>query len=185
VNKKSFISVAITLALICLVWIILTPIFFPNTQADAVGTAPHRGFYAPVFSLNTPQGEAHSLSSYQDRPVLIFFWASHCSICKSVMPGLEAVYQDYAQQGFEILAINTTNQDHLSAAEAYFQSQGYTFTMLVDQDGSVSDQYQIHAVPTSVIVNPDGKISDLIIGSGISEGFLRAHLDTLFTKGGQ
>ena len=101
------------------------------------------------------------------------------------MPGLEAVYQDYAQQGFEILAINATNQDYLSAAEAYFQSQGYTFTMLVDQDGSVSDQYQIHAVPTSIIVNPEGKISDVIIGSGISEGFLRAHLDTLFTKGGQ
>lgn len=181
-NKKKFIRIAIILAILSLVWVILTPILFPDTQADAVQTAAHRGFYAPNFTLQTPQGVTHTLADYQGSPVLVFFWASWCSVCKSAMPGLEAVYQEYSPQGFRILAVNTTNQDTLSAAEAYFQSQRYTFTMLLDQDGAVADLYRMRAVPTSVLIDPEGRVTDVIIGSGISAGFLRARLDTLFIK---
>jgi peroxiredoxin len=183
VNKQNFIRIAVTVALLSLVWVILTPVFFPNTQTDAAQSAPHRGFYAPAFTLMTPEGETHALADYQNNPVLVFFWASWCSVCKSAMPGLEAVYQDFAPQGFRILAVNTTNQDTLTAAEAYFQSQGYSFTMLLDRDGTAANLYRMRAVPTSVLIDTEGKVTDVIIGSGISEGFLRARLVTLFEKG--
>jgi thiol-disulfide isomerase/thioredoxin len=181
-KKKRFLSAAFLLILLSLVWITLTPVFFPNTQADAAQTAVHRGFYAPDFTLETPQGVTHTLADYQGKPVLVFFWASWCSVCKSAMPGLEAVYQDYSPQGFRILAVNTTNQDTLSTAEAYFQSQRYAFTMLLDQDGAVADLYRMRAVPTSVLIDPEGRVTDVIIGSGISEGFLRARLESLLMK---
>ena len=99
------------------------------------------------------------------------------------MPGLEAVYRDCAPQGFSILAVNTTNQDNLSEAKAYFQSQAYTFTMLLDPDGAVANAYQMRAFPTSILVDSDGKILDVIIGSGLTEGFLRIQLESLFTQG--
>lgn len=182
-NKRKFIQISITLAILSLAWVILTPIFFPEIQADAIQTAAHPGFFAPTFTLETPQGAAHSLADYQGNPVLVFFWASWCSVCKSAMPGLEAVYQEFAQQGFRILAVNTANQDSRSAAEAYFQSQGYTYTMLLDQDGTTADLYRMRAVPTSVLIDPEGKVVDVIIGSGISAGFLRARLGNLFSEG--
>lgn len=182
-KKKQFIIVAITLAILSLVWIILTPILFPVAQADAAQTAPHRGFYAPDFTLQSPQGETHTLSDYQGSPVLVFFWASWCSVCRSAMPGLEAVYQDLSPQGFTILAVNT--QDTLSAGVDYFRSQGYTYTLLLDRDGAVANEYRMHAVPTSVLIGPDGKVTDVIIGSGISQGFLQARLADLFAEGAQ
>jgi len=182
VKKKQFIIIAVSLFLLSLVWVILTPVLFPSQQADASQTAPHRGFYAPPFTLETPQGLRYSLEAFQGQPVLIFFWASWCSVCKSTMPGLETVYQDFAEQGFEILAINTTTQDSLSEAVRYFQTQGYSFTMLLDQDGTVSAEYRMRAVPTSVLVGPDGKVTDVIIGSGVNEGFLRARLNDLMIE---
>lgn len=158
----------------------MTPILFPSVQADTNTFAVHKGFQAPNFTLKTPDDQTLSLSDYEGQPVLVFFWASWCSVCKRTMPELQSVYEDFAPRGFEILAINTSFQDTLSNAINYFQSQGYTFTMLLDLDGILSRDYQLHAVPLSVLINPDGEIVDVIIGSGMSESYLRAQLNNIF-----
>jgi peroxiredoxin len=178
-NKKTFIGFSITVCLLSLAWICLTPIFLTNHSPGGKTPAPHEGFYAPGFSLETSQGRTVNLSDYQGHPVLIFLWASWCSVCKATMPGLQSVYEDYAKDGFEILAVHLTYQDALTTAQPYFESQGYTFTMLLDKDGAVAKNYQIHALPTSVLVAPDGIIMDVIIGSGMSEGFLRSRLNDI------
>jgi len=184
-NKKHFITIALLITSLSLAWILLSPVFFPAAEADASRSAPHQGFYAPLFALETPQGERHALEDYQGQPVLVFFWASWCSVCKSAMPGLESVYQDFGPQGFTILAVNTTTQDILSSAVNEFASRRYTYTMLLDQDGTVANLYRMRAVPTSVLVGPDGRVTDVVIGSGISEGFLRARLSQLLAEGSE
>jgi peroxiredoxin len=181
-TKKTFIIIASTSIILSLIWILLSPVLYPEVEADPGTTAVHKGFQAPDFGLKTPSGETLSLSDYKGQPVLVFFWASWCSVCKRTMPDLEKVYPDFASRGFEILAVNTTYQDILSNAEAYFQSQEYSFPMLLDQDGRVSEVYHLHAVPLSVLIAPDGKVLDVIIGSGMSEGYLRASLENLFDE---
>ena len=180
-RKKQFIGIAISLLLLSLSWMILTPVLFTNAQAEAEITAPHPGFTAPGFTLSTLEGETRSLADYRGQPVLVFLWASWCSVCKATMPGLQTVYEAYSPEGFEILAINTTFQDTQPSAINYFQSQGYTYPMLFDQDGSVAREYQLHALPTAVLVAPNGSVLDVIIGSGLSEGFLRARLDDILS----
>jgi peroxiredoxin len=143
---------------------------------DFVVEAAHPGFSAPRFTLETIEGELLSLNDIEDQPVLVFFWASWCSVCKRTMPGLQSVYEDYKSSGFEILAINTAYQDSLTAASAYYITQGYTFPFLIDRDGAVSQAYQTHALPTSVLVGPDGKVIDVVIGAGMSEGYLRSQI---------
>lgn len=175
-KKKNFLITGILITLMSLSWIILTPVLFPSVEANSENAAPHRGFLAPGFTLQSPSGEEISLADYEDQPVLVFFWASWCSVCNRTMPGLQAVYEDYGTRGFEILAINTTYQDTLSSAINTFQSQGYTFKMLLDRDGMISKEYRVNALPTSILISPDGKVNEVIIGSGMSEGYLRAYL---------
>lgn len=182
-NKKSFLIIVSSTILFSLTWILLTPVLFPGNGVDADTAAVHKGFQAPDFTLETPSREALTLSNYEGQPVLVFFWASWCSVCKRTMPGLESVYQDFAPLGFEILAINTTYQDTLLSADNYFTNQGYSFPMLLDKSGDVSQTYRLNAIPLSVLVNPDGEIFDVIIGSGMSEGYLRAYLDDVFVEG--
>ncbi len=180
-KKKTFILLALLTISLSLVWVGLTPLLFQNVGAESQSAAAHPGFLAPEFTLGTPMGEPISLSDYEGQPVLVFFWASWCSVCKSTMPGLQQVYDVYKPQGFEILAVNTAYQDTLSTAINYFQSQGYTYKFLLDQDGRVARDYQLYALPTSVLVAADGTVLDVVIGSGLSEGFLRARLNTLFS----
>lgn len=182
-KKTQFTVFSLLITIIGLGWMLTTPVLFPAVEADASGTAAHPGFIAPGFALDTPLGNTTKLSDFEGSPVLVFFWASWCSICRSAMPGLEAVYQDFASQGFTILAINTTNQDTLSTALSYFDAQGYTFPLLLDHNGSVANLYRLRAVPTSILIGSDGIITDVVYGSGISAGFLRARLADLLSQG--
>ena len=179
-KKRSFIGLSATIVILSLVWILLTPVLFPTNASNLDTTAPHPGFMAPDFTLSTPKEEIRSLSDYQGQPVLVFLWASWCSVCKKTMPGLQSVYEDYTSKGFEILAVNTTFQDTQTTAISIFQTEGYTYQLLLDQEGWVSQAYSLYALPTAILVSSDGRVLDVVIGSGISEGYLRSHLDKIF-----
>lgn len=178
-KKLTFIVTATVIILASLLWTILAPTLFPVSQAESRLAAPHPGFTAPPFTLQTPDGRSLSLADYSGEPVLIFFWASWCSVCKSTMPGLQQVYEDQESDQFEILAVNATSQDTLTNAITYFQAQNYTFPMLLDQDGELAETYQLRALPTAILVGPDGTIRDVVIGSGLSQGYLQASLSDL------
>lgn len=178
-NKKTFIIIAICVLLVSLTWFVLTPLLFPSASGESAIAAPHPGFSAPDFSLHTPEGQIMSLSDYKGQPVLIIFWASWCSVCKRTMPGLQAVYNDYISLGFEVLAINTTYQDSYVNAINYFDEQNYTFPFLIDDDGVTAMNYKIHALPTSILVNPEGDVVDVIIGAGLSDILLRSQIDQI------
>ncbi len=180
-NKKTFISIALTMVITGLAWTLLTPVLFPTALAGSEAV-PHPGFKAPDFSLQRPAGENVTLSELQGDPVLVFLWASWCSICKATMPDLEAVYQDYQSQGFRILAVNVAYQDDQNAAEAYFNSMSYSYTMLLDLDGSVAKKYRVHALPTAVLVAPDGTVTKVVIGGGLNRATLSAMLETYTQK---
>ena len=182
-NKKTFIGISIIIIALSLIWTILTPVLFPGVQAADQPSAAHPGFTAPDFTLETPDGDMISLSDYRDQPVLVFLWASWCSVCKATLPGLQSVYEDYSSQGFEILAVNMTTQDTLPTAISYFQSQGYTFPMLIDAKGAVAKDYQMHALPTSILIDTDGTVLEVIVGSGMNGSALRASLEQLLSIG--
>lgn len=99
------------------------------------------------------------------------------------MPDLEAVYQDYHSAGFRILAVNVAYQDDQRAAEAYFNTMDYSYTMLLDLDGAVAEQYRVHALPTSVLVSPDGTVTEVVIGGGLTRGTLSALLESYTREG--
>ena len=181
-HKRTYIVIATLVVLVSLLWMILTPVYFPGVQAESAQAA-HKGFQAPDFTLQTPGGQNVTLSDYRGKPVLVFLWASWCTVCKATMPDLEPVYQSYAPQGFEILAVNTTAQDVATSAVTYFQEQNYSFPMLLDPEGAVSRQYGMRAVPTSVLIGPDGVVQDVVIGAGMSAGELQAWLDDVLVSG--
>ncbi len=178
-TPKKFIIIGIILITISLTWIILSPIVLPFAE-NSVEVGAYPGFLAPDFSLETPEGEWVSLAEQEGQPVLVFFWASWCSICKAAMTNLEQTYQTYQAQGFQILAVNVTSQDDLSAAETYFSSSGYTYTMLLDKTGNVAADYQVRAFPTAILIDQNGIVVDVTIGGGLNPTVLGAALNRLF-----
>ena len=115
------------------------------------------------FSLKTLTGETQSLSSFQGKVVFLNFWATWCGPCRIEMPSMEALYDRYKEKGLEILAVNCGEgqRDVLT----FMRDNGLSFPALLDGDGRVSNSYGIQAIPTSFIIDREGKIVSRLVGS--------------------
>ncbi len=162
-------------------WIVFTP---PAQNAVTGGRmpAPQQGFLAPDFALQDAAGQTVQLSDQRGKPVLVNLWASWCPPCKAEMPAMQKVYDEYAAQGFTILAVNTTYQDDAAGARSFADSLGLTFPILYDLDGNVARQYQVRSMPTSFFVDAQGMVRRVVIGGPMSEALLRAEIEQLMRE---
>jgi cytochrome c biogenesis protein CcmG, thiol:disulfide interchange protein DsbE len=153
----------------------------PAASSSAAGLpAPRQGFLAPDFTLATRDGKKASLSDFQGKVVLINFWASWCPPCEAEMPSLQAAYQAYGNQGFTVLAIDSTgDQDEVNAASQFAVTHNLDFPMLYDVSGETSQLYQVQALPTSFFVDHHGKIAWVVVGGPMADALIRSHVEAL------
>lgn len=122
------------------------------------------GFLAPEFKLRTLSGVDAALSDYRGKIVLINFWATWCGPCKAEMPSMQALYNDYPREDFEILAVSI-DIDPRAPVRQFIKDFGFTFPVLLDDTFAVNDQYQIRVVPTSVVVDRKGVVQHRLLGA--------------------
>jgi peroxiredoxin len=115
---------------------------------------------APDFGLRAVNGDTISLKDYRGQVVLLNFWATWCPPCKAEMPDLEALYREHgAARGFAVLGINM--QEEVGVVRAFAERQGVTFPLLLDTDGEVATrQFAIRSLPTTLIIDREGRIRD-------------------------
>lgn len=117
---------------------------------------------APDFSLQSLDGSTVRLSDLKGQVVLINFWATWCAPCREEMPLLDAIYQKYNRLGVELLGINV--EDDASGARKYLNETPVTFPILFDPDGRVSKQYQVKAMPSTILVDRHGNVRHIHYG---------------------
>lgn len=155
-------------------WIILSA----DTGAGiSAGSAPQTGFLAPDFTLKTAQGETYTLSDQKGQAVLVNIWATWCPPCEAEMPAIEKMYQEYKEQGFVVLAVNSTFQDDPFDITPFAEEHGLTFPILLDETGDISRSYQVRSLPSSFFIDQQGIITEVVIGGPMSEALLRARIE--------
>ncbi len=153
-------------------------------EAERLGAldplAPKVGQPAPDFALWSLDGQTVRLSELRGRVVLINFWATWCGPCRGEMPEIEAVYREFKDQGFVVLAINEENvslDEARTLARDFRDELDLTFPILLDgPDGQVFRQYRLYGLPSSLIVDKDGVIRTVRFGP-LNRDFLRAKLE--------
>ncbi len=122
------------------------------------------GDIAPDFSLKKLGGGRSSLSDYRGTVVLVNFWATWCGPCKAEMPSMEALYQQFKREDFEILAISIDINKETEVT-TFIRDFGFTFPVLLDDQFTVNDHYQVRVVPTTVVVDRNGIITHRLLGA--------------------
>jgi cytochrome c biogenesis protein CcmG, thiol:disulfide interchange protein DsbE len=120
---------------------------------------------APDFILTAIDGSQVKLSDLRGKVVLLNFWATWCPPCKAEMPDLNALHQQYgSQRGFMVIAIDA-GDDSPEAVKAFAQQYGLDFPLLLDPGDQVSDGlYTVRALPTSLLIDRQGKIHSQWLG---------------------
>ncbi|MGF2616280.1 redoxin domain-containing protein [Rossellomorea vietnamensis] len=137
------------------------------------------GELAPDFTLATIDGKSVSLSDYKGQKVILNFWATWCPPCKAEMPHMQKFYEENKDNGIEIVAVNLTNMDEgKPAIEQFVQDYELTFPVPLDEEGDIGMQYQAFTIPTSYVIDTEGKIAKKIIGP-MDENMMKSLIDAV------
>ena len=112
---------------------------------------------AEDFTLTTLQGEQVSLSDYKGKIVILNFWVTWCEPCKEEMPYLQSFSEEHPDVA--VLAINLTSMDlGIDIVKQFVEVFGLTFPILLDEADVVGKQYNIITIPTSYIIDREGRV---------------------------
>lgn len=115
------------------------------------------------FTLPLLSGGRAALSSFRGKVVLLNFWATWCPPCRSEMPSMEVLYKRLNSKGLEILAVDSG--EDAATVQQFIRENSHTFPVLLDSDNKVSSQYGIRAIPTTYIIDREGKIIGVVRGA--------------------
>ena len=119
---------------------------------------------APDFVIENLRGGDTGLADYKGKIVLLNFWATWCMPCRAEMPSMETLWQKYKETDFVIVAISI-DEGSKKRVETFTEMFDLSFPILLDPESKVSDLYKVSNMPTSFLIDHNGKIISRIVGS--------------------
>ena len=107
------------------------------------------------FVLADLHGKKWALKDLRGTVVLVNFWATWCSPCRSEMPDLEALYKQFKDEGFVVLSIS---DEDATKVNAFIDEYRFTYPILLDPGRKINDLFNIEGIPKSFVYDRDGKL---------------------------
>ena len=132
---------------------------------------------APDFELPNLQGSTTKLSSLRGKYVVLDFWGSWCVWCIRGIPSMKEAYTKYKDK-MEILGVDCRDtEDKWKAAVDEHQLPWLQVRCPDEKLQTIADQYGIEGFPTKVVIDPQGKIINTVVGE---DPAFYTYLDGLF-----
>ncbi|MFZ5538396.1 MAG: peroxiredoxin family protein [Pseudomonadota bacterium] len=122
---------------------------------------------APDFTLPAIGGTNLRLQEQRGRVVMVNFWATWCGPCRVEMPHLNRLYEKYRGSGFVLFGVNIDEEPRKAADLA--SKLGLRFPVLFDVEKKVSRLYDLSAMPSTVLIDRDGRVR--YIHRGYRDGY--------------
>ena len=118
---------------------------------------------AADFNLPDMDGKRHRLADYRGKVVVLNFWATWCPPCREELPSMEKAHRLLAGEDVRIVAINVG--EDADTVFTFTADYPMSYDVLLDTDSSVIRQYPVIGLPTTLIIDPRGRIVYRAVGS--------------------
>ena len=153
----------------------------PEDPAAPEETEPPK-VEAPDFTVENANGEEVKLSDYVGKPIVLNFWASWCSPCKSEMPEFNAAWEELEGE-VQFLMVNMTDgsRETVDTAKEYVEGEGFTFPVLFDTNSEAAIAYGAYSLPTTYFIDAEGYLVARAVGA-IDGETLQKGLDLIYSQ---
>jgi len=131
-------------------------VLLPGEQGQSL-----TGSRAWRFTLKALDGERTELTEARGKVVVLDFWATWCPPCRKELPVIEKLSADFADK---VLFYGVNDEDP-GTVKDFIKKNQYHMTVLVDNNKEVHRRYGVSAIPTLLIIDKQGIIRKLFVGS--------------------
>lgn len=133
-----------------------------STGAHAAGFEARAAKPAPTMKARDLSGATKTLADYRGKVVLLNFWASWCPPCLREMPSMERLRVKMKGQPIEIVAL--ASAESAGDVKAFLSKMQLGFPILLDPDGSNTKRWKVFALPTSFLLDAQGRVRYVLTG---------------------
>lgn len=159
--------------------LLLSVILSLSILFTAAASAVSEGDLAPDFTLPTLDGrESKSLSASHGKVRYLDFWASWCIACRVSIPEMIVLQQELGEERLAVIAISV--DEWIDDATRFLSRYSVNYNNLSDPHGKIAEAYGLLAMPTSFVIDPEGRIT--LVHQGFKPGdmtAIRTHIDKL------
>ena len=114
------------------------------------------------IQLKDVYGNTVRLSDFRGKVVFLNFWATWCAACVVEMPSMEKLHRRLKDKDFVMIAINMQESD--VQVKTFFEKLKLSFAALLDSNGEVATGFAVNALPTTFVLDKEGRIAGAAIG---------------------
>ena len=154
--------------------------FVGQSLRQALDIAQKTAIGRPSLDFSQPDstGAIITLSSFKGRYVLLDFWASWCGPCRAENPNVKANYEKYKDKNFTVLSVSLDSPGARDRWLKAVATDGMVWTQVSDLkgwDNSAAKLYNVKAIPTNLLIDPNG----VIVGKNLRGDELGKKLSSL------
>jgi thiol-disulfide isomerase/thioredoxin len=132
---------------------------------------------APALELETFAGDTLRLRELRGSVVVVNFWASWCAPCRTELPLLDRIRDEYGGRGLEVVGLSV-DEGAIADYVDYLRRAGVDYPLARASPAAVRGLGHGGAVPTTILIARDGRVADYLVGP-VEEDALRERLEAL------
>ena len=131
----------------------------------------------------TYDGEEFASADVRGEVLVVNVWYASCPPCRKEAPDLQAIHEDYANQGVILIGVNV--RDAEGPARAFEETYSITYSSMPDPDAeimySLRGQVAPNAVPSTLVLDREGRVAARVSGAA-DPSVLRAMIDRVLDE---
>ena len=129
-----------------------------RTQTESEQASTDVGSTMPEYAAVNLDGSRFALAAKRDKVVLLNVWATWCGPCRYEIPELQQLHEHYTPRGLEVIGVSVDESGVESVRDFVAEQPKMTYPLVLDADGKITALLQTVVLPTSVLVDRNGKI---------------------------